>query len=321
MATPGGYRDICPLTQENRMRAHLPIALLVAAMLLAACNDTPLDTNRRVTEAPSATATASPDAVIGMDDQALDRVVEAAEATAEAGTVRFEITIETSDTPGQDGVQPISAEGEEDFDAQQRAVTFQGAGGELLALIDDTDVYVEVPGTEDDTWARVELDSLVAGDVGFGGPAGLPFRSAADNLQALQSAVVAAAEGGPEDVQDESMTRYDLTVDLTEAAEQAAEANQTWEALAEQSGITELDMQVWVDDSDLIRRVAYSLDLSQAEIDAATEGAEVDAAPQGVVTVVVDYFDFGADVEIELPDEDSIVDIDEEEIRDSLQGG
>lgn len=301
------------------MRAHLRTALLVAAMLLAACNNTPLDTTRTVTDAPSAPGTSSPEAEIGLDEEALDRVVEAAEATADAGTVRFEITIETSDTPGQDGVQPLSAEGEEDFDAQQRAITFDGGGGELRALIDGTDVYVEVPGTEDDTWARVELDSLVAGDVGFGGPAGLPFRSAADNLQALQHAIVGAAEGDEEDVQDETATRFDLTVDLAKAAEQAAEANETWEALAQQSGITELDMQVWVDDSDLIRRVAYSLDLSQAEIDAATEGADVEAEPQGVVTVTVDYFDFGADVEIELPAEDNIVDIDEQEIRDSLQ--
>ena len=303
------------------MRARRALVLPTLLLVLTACNSSGSGT----TDEPSAPATEASEDVSATeapstetDTAALDRVVEAAEATAEEGTVAFEITIETENTQGEDGVQPLSAEGQEDFENQQREVTFEAPGGELRALIDDTDVYVEVPGTEDETWARVELESLVAGGTGFGGPGGLPFRSASDNLRVLESAVTSAAEGEEEDVRGETATRYDLTVDLEQAAEQAAESNETWEALAEQSGITELDMQVWVDDSDLIRRIAYSLDLSQAQVDAATEGADVEVQPAGVVTVAVDYFDYGPEVEIELPEEDQIVDVDEEQIRDSL---
>lgn len=303
------------------MRARRALVLPTLLLVLTACNSTGSET----TDEPSVSASAPSEDVstteapsTETDTAALDRVVEAAEATAEEGTVAFEITIETENTQGEDGVQPLSAEGQEDFENQQREVTFEAPGGELRALIDDTDVYVEVPGTEDETWARVELDSLVAGGTGFGGPGGLPFRSASDNLRVLESSISAAAEGEEEDVRGETATRYDLTVDLEQAADQAAESNETWEALAEQSGITELDMQVWIDDNDLIRRIAYSLDLSQAEVDAATEGAEVAVEPQGNVTVAVDYFDYGTDVTIELPDEDQIVDVDEEQIRDSL---
>ena len=302
-----------------RARRALPALLLV----LAACNGAGSDvaddpTTAASPQASEASEASESTAVTETDADALERVVQAAEATAEEGTVAFEITIETQGTQGDDGVQPLTAQGHEDFEARQREVTFEAPGGELRALIDDTDVYVEVPGTEDETWARVELDALVAGGAGFGGPGGLPFRSATDNLQILEGAITGAAEGDEEDVRGETATRYDLTVDLEQAAEQAAESNETWEALAEQSGITELDMQVWVDDSDLIRRIAYSLDLSQAEVDAATEGADVEVEPQGTVTVAVDYFDYGTEVEIELPEDEQIVDVDEDEIRDSL---
>lgn len=299
-------------------------ALVVSALLLVltACNSTGSETVDDPTTATTTEASedvsASETTSSQTDTAALDRVVEAAEATAEEGTVAFEITIETENTQGEDGQQPLSAQGHEDFQNQQREVTFEAPGGELRALVDDTDVYVEVPGTEDETWARVELDSLVAGGTGFGGPGGLPFRSASDNLVVLESAITGASEGDEEDVRGETATRYDLTVDLEQAAEQAAEANETWEALAAQSGITQLDMQVWVDDSDLIRRISYSLDLSQAEVDAATEDAEVDVEPEGTVTVTVEYFDYGTEVDIELPAEDQIVDVDEAQIRDSL---
>lgn len=300
------------------------IVLLACALLLSACAGAGEDTAE--TQQPTAAATATVSATetdttaTGMDDEALTRVTEAAAATADEGTVRFQVTVSTEGTPGEDGTQPLEAEGEEDFEAEQRRLTFSGPGGELEMIVDGTDVYVEVPATEDATWARLELEGLVAGEVGFGGPAGLPFRSPRDNLAVLEDAVIAASEGVEEDVDGESATRYDLTVDLDQAAEQAAESGDTWSALSEQSGVTEMDMQVWIDAQERIRRIAYSLDLAQAEVDAATEGAEVEADPQGMVTVTVDYFDFGTPVDIAVPSDEDIVDVDEQEIRDSMQG-
>lgn len=305
------------------MPARRAVLLLVLLLLVTACSGAATsdagDPASDATEAqPAQTSSPSEDAVGATGDPGLDRIVESVEATAEQGTVAFEISIETEGTQGEDGVQPVSAEGTEDFDAEQRTLTFEAPGGQLRAIVDGTDIYVEVPGTEDDTWARVELESLIAGGVGFGGPGGLPFRSATDNLAVLERAVTAISAGDEEDIDGATTTRYDMTVDLALAAEQAAESNATWEALAEQSGLTQLDMQVWLDDSDLIRRIAYSLDLSQAEVEAATEDVEVDVAPQGTVTVLVDYFDYGTPVDIEIPAEDNIVDIDEDEVRDSL---
>ena len=305
-------------------RSQLPTAAMCAVLVLAGCNSGgPVDV--ATSDAPTAAATTP--ATEPNDPAALKAVTAAAAATADTGSATFTITVATEGTPGEDGVQPISAQGEEDFAAEQRTVTFQSPAGELTAIVDGTDIYVRLPGTEEETWARANLDELIAGDVGFGGPAGLPFRGSADNLLILRDAVTHAAAGQEEDLNGETATRYDLTVDLEQAAQEANEANDTIAAIAEQSGLTQLDMQVWVgedslsladDGLDLIRRVSYSLDLSQADVDIATEDAEVDADPAGVVTVTLDYADFGAHVRIEIPDESQVVDLDEQEIRDSM---
>ncbi len=214
----------------------------------------------KASEAPAAT---------GLGEEALEAVTAAAANTAGAGTSRFELFVETAGTGAGDGMQPVNVQGEEDFDARLRNLNFVGPEGALTVIVDDTDVYVEVPATEDEDWARIELDALMEDGVGFGRPAGLPFQSPQDNIAVLSDAITAAAEGGPEDLRGEPATRYDLVVDLEAAAEQAADdTNETFDAVVEQSGITELDMQVWVgDEDDRISRVSYTLGLAQADID------------------------------------------------------
>ncbi|HVM21201.1 MAG TPA: hypothetical protein VM307_14675 [Egibacteraceae bacterium] len=309
------------------MRRRFALALVaVCALVLAACNGATTDQTDTATgtETPTPADDATP---TGTDEEALERVTQAAANTAEEGTARFEIIVEAHGTGGGEGQQPVTVEGEEDFDAQQRRLTFVGPQGDLEVIVDDTTVYVQLPATEGDDWARVELEQMMSDDVGFGGPAGLPFQSPQDNLMVLQDAVTGAQQGDEEDVRGETSTRYDLTVDLEQAAQQSADdtAN-TFRAAVEQSGISQLDMQVWVDGEERINRVAYSLDLSQADVDELateleTEGVEADieGEPTGEIQVIIDYFDFGADVAIEVPSDDNVIDIDEDEVRGSFE--
>lgn len=300
------------------MRTPLLAVTLSLAIAAAGCADSQ-SASPDTSEAPSAQPTEVA-SVSGTDGAALERVSTAAANTVEAGTARFTLTVEGADSGGGEEAQAVIAEGEEDFAEQLRLVTFTGEAGELRTVVDDTTVYVELPATEGDDWARLELSELLD-DVGFGGPGGLPFQSSADNLEALETAIVAAAEGATEEVQGAPATRYDLRIDLEQAAQNSAgEVNDTFAATAEASGVTELDMAVWIDESDHISRVTYALDLSQAEdVEVATEDAEVDVEPTGQVSVTVEYYDIGADLDIEVPDEASIVDIDEDAIRDSFE--
>jgi hypothetical protein len=241
-------------------------------------------------------------------------------------------TTRADDTTGGGGAEddqresPVQVEGEIDFEADQRRLTFVGPDGELDMILDGSTAYIELPATEDDDWARIDLDELLDTQVGVGGPAALPFQDPADNLRVLQGNVIATSEEGTEEVDGEDTDRFRLVIDLEASVSDAPEDVQ--EALEEtlaRTGVQELEMHVWIDQDDLIRRVEYTLDLDEVRIDEEdttgsgdADGGAVQADPEGRLVVVFEYFDFGTDVQIELPDEENIVDIDEQAIRDSL---
>jgi predicted small secreted protein len=305
------------------MRHHSLAALLAAlALTLAACNggtteqaaEDDTDTDTPVTEQE----TPEPDGDV--DEDALERIADAAQNTIDEGTARFTIEIETAGTAGQDGTQPVTVEGEEDFDAELRRMTFEGPQGELDMIVEGTTMYIELPATEDEQWLRLELEELVQGEAGFGGPGGVPSQNPRDNLEILSAAARDAQEAGEEDVDGETTTRYDLVIDLDQAADTAEpDTEEALERMRAQTGVQTFDMSVWVDEDDRIRRISYTLDLGQAQVEETTEEGEVEADPQGEITVTVDYFDFGGDVNIEVPDDDQVIDADEEQIRRSFQ--
>jgi hypothetical protein len=293
-------------------RAVAALALLAAV----ACGDDDGDS-----AAPTTTSTTTDDrASRQVDQDVLDRVAHAVQATVGEGTARFTVTVETEDTgSGGDGTQPIEVDGEVDFDAEQRLLTLAGGQGELDVVVDGDVAYLELPATEGDDWMRIELEALFDDDVGMGGPAAIPFQDPEDNLRLLQGSAVHAAEEGEESVGGDDTTRYNLVIDLEAAAEEADdEVQDAVDETVDRTRLDELGMDVWIDDDDLIRRVAYTLDLDQAELSERDDEGSVEADPQGSVTVTVDYTDFGVEVDIEVPDDADVVDLDEDAVRDAI---
>jgi hypothetical protein len=301
-------------------------ALAASALLLVvACGDD--DDTTAGDDTTTTTTTTAPERDQQVDQEALDRVTAAVENTVAEGTARFDVTVETQGTgTGGDGEQPIEAEGEVDFDQEMRLITLSGPDGDLDVVIDGEIAYVELPATEGDDWMRIDLSALFDEDLGMGGPAGIPYQDPADNLRLLEGSAVHAQEAGEETVDGIDTTRYELVIDLEDAADEASQDVQdAVSAMAERTGLSELDIEVWVDDDDLIRRVAYTLDLGQAEVQETGTDAETDATveadPQGTVTVTVDYRDFGATLDIEVPADEDVIDLDEDAVRDALSGG
>lgn len=345
--------------------------LAAAAMMslgLVACTDDDADTDDTTTTTEADGTTTTVDDSAGVDEEALQRVVDAAQATIDEGTAAFRITAgqddgsaDTEDTTttteangadddddgttttattagddsetgtADDASQTLEVEidGEVDFDADQRSLTFVGPEGDLGVIMDGSTAYIELPATEGDDWVRTDLDELLGDDVGLGGPAGLPFQDPADNLRALEGNVTTAQQDGSEQVDGEDTDRYRLVIDLEASAEDASdEVSDALQDLVERTGAQELEMWVWVDEDDLIRRVQYELDLDQVrvdedDVDDGTNGdaGSVEADPEGTLLVTFDYSDFGLEVDIELPADEDIVDIDEEAIRDALDTG
>lgn len=308
-------------------RRRTALALFATAGLaLGACGN---DDDGTASPAPDDTAEDTTTTTEGpsgeVDQDVLDRISEAAGNTVEQGTARFTATAETRGTGEADGTSEVEVEGEVDFEGERRRLTFVGPDGDLDMVFDGSVVYIELPATEGDDWARIDLDRLLDDELGMGGPGALPFQDPADNLRVLEGTALEASELGTDDVDGTETTNYRVIIDLRAAGEEADDPDvaDAVERTADRTGLEELELQVWVDDDDLIRRVEYRLDLHQIEVseqDANGDGGTVEADPEGATILRIEYRDFGQDLEIEVPEDAQIVDIDEDAIRDSLEG-
>jgi LppX_LprAFG lipoprotein len=110
-------------------------------------------------------------------------------------------------------------------------------------------------------------------------------------LGLVASGITDVKEDGSEEIRGVPTTKYTGTIDLTEAAESAGDLEDALKGALEGAEFTTLPVQVWVDDDGLVRRFAYSLPV------AAERGG-------GTATVTVELYDFGANVEVEIPPED-----------------
>jgi hypothetical protein len=310
----------------HRRRTALAL-LATAALVLAACGDD--DTAADPADPASDDTTTTTEERTGeVDESVLEHIADAAERTVDEGTARFTIQASAEGTGGADGTSEVEVEGAVDFEEEQRQVTFVGPEGDLDLVVDGSVVYVELPATEDDDWARIDLDELLDEELGMGGPGAIPFQDPADNLRVLRGSAVEASEIDSDDTDSNDTdvagtTTYRVIIDLQAAAEDAdPDIEEATERMAERTGVEELEMQVSVDDDDLIRRIEYRLDLGQASVredDVDAEGS-VEADPEGLTILTIDYSDFGTSLDIEVPDDDQVIDIDEAAIRDAMEG-
>lgn len=294
-----------------------------ALLAVVACGDDD-DTTTADATTTSTTAATTDRSEWSVDQDALDAVTQAVENTVDEGTAAFTVTVEAGGTGTEaDGQAPIEAEGEVDFDNEMRRIVLVGPQGDLDVIIDGDVAYVELPATEGDDWMRIDLADLFDEDLGMGGPAGIPFQDPADNLRLLEASALHAAETGSETIDGTDTTRYELVIDIEAAADEARDDVQDAVSdISDRTGLQELEMEVWVDDDDLIRRVTYSIDLDQATVTETEDDADaaVEADPEGLVLVTVDYHDFGLTLDIEVPAEEDVIDLDEDAVRDAIQG-
>jgi hypothetical protein len=282
----------------------------------AALEDTPPPAPDTPEPAPD-----TPDPTVALDDEALERIADAAANTVDEGTARFTVTVETQDVTGTEGRQTVQADGEADFNADRRSLEFPLQQGTMRAIVDDAALYAQLPDTAGDQWARVQLDDVVRDDVALRGPGVLLVESPRDNLEMLRDLASDAREVGRDDVGGAATTHYELTIDLDRASDTARDrVPRTLDRYRQQAGESQIDMEVWVDDDDdVIRRIAYTLDLAQADVDVETDDQGLDTEPRGTLTVEIEYFDFGAPVDISVPDAQQVIDLDMELLRRSME--
>lgn len=235
-----------------------------------------------------------------------DRLAGAPAATQDAVSAR--VSIVTTFTGVDDPMladSEITGAGAFDFAGDRGHLAMQMPGMEdagvdhIETVFLDEVVYSQLPMPEGVQWLR--MDTAELGTQGLQQLGGASDPSA--NLDLLEGARD-VEEVGEEEVRGATTTRYRFTVDL-EAARGEADAEpqqQMLDTMREQLGTSELPMEVWLDGDDRVRR-------QRSEIDLDAMHAEGQAASGGTVVTVVEFHDFGVDVQVEAPPEQDTVDI------------
>lgn len=224
----------------------------------------------------------------------------AATTTEAAGSARMAMTVGV-------GGQELTAEGEFDFDDQRGRLSMDMSGvlSDLPDAPDDltfdtvydgTTIYYSSDlfgGTVDADWIRVDLSDLTAA-AGID-PSQLPT---SNNPTDVLTGLEAASEDGVEEVGQEEVrgtetTHYRATIDLASTFEEndAITDRDRFEAVLAQIGDDPVQTDVWLDDEGRVRRQSSSFGTGNAQVD-----------------LTMEMYDFGADVDVALPDEADTVD-------------
>ena len=254
-------------------------------------------------------AAVTPLAGCGAEDVASDvtseDVARAAEATIDAGGARLDL----NGTTNVHGKATIDLEGKGVMDARGNAeidFDFSGAGekGSLHQVIAGETIYMSSSLFEDlpdgKEWIKVDL-AKVTDDLGL---ENVPQTSGSDPRESLRNlrAVGDVEKVATDDVRGVSTTRYKATVELrrlpqlVEPAERAT-ARRSVQRLIRLLGKDTQQTEVWVDGKDLVRR-------TRDEVTVSAPGNQ-----KVTTTMILEYYDFGARVRVEVPADREVEDV------------
>lgn len=215
----------------------------------------------------------------------------ASDTTSKAGSSKFEQTTTTT-VAGKDVA--VKATGAFDQAKKTGQITVDLGGQSIDERFVDGQLYLAVPG-QTTSYYKVALSDLV----------GTSLASSTDptaGFQALKAASTGVTKVGKEQVRDASTTHYKGTYDAKAAlAKVDGAAKQLIQSTIDQSNLSQVPFDAWIDAQGRIRKLTQSLDLSTP----ATGGA----APQKVhSTTTIEVFDFGTKVDVTAPPADQVKD-------------
>jgi LppX_LprAFG lipoprotein len=252
-------------------------------------------------QAPTGT---EPSSTVPSESSAQEAVLQAGSKTQAAESARISFTGTMSGGPASGTI-----EGEGAFSGRQGRMTMDlsglsggvGLSGEMEMIFDELVFYMKFPAAMTQglpggkEWVKFDLAELGEQE-GFDLQQMMQLSGTdpSQSLDLLRAAGTDFREVGEEEVRGVSTTHYEGTVDLEKVAEQVPpEARESYRKLMELSGQGQIPMDVWIDDEGMTRRIAYEQKLGDGSTMALTQ----------------EYFDFGADVDVEPPPDDEVLDI------------
>lgn len=244
----------------------------------------------------------------GQLDPPAQRLADAPARTAAAETARM--ALESSTHMGGSGDArmdiTVTGEGEVDFAAEQVQLTITMPGpmpGDMEMVVDGDVVYMRMPFVDEEQWVRVDAagspDQMMQP-----GMAGDPTEA----LSALGAVGGEIEELGTEEVRGAATHGYAFEAP-------AGEVFPTADDQGERLSDVAVALEAWLDAEGRVRRLSQTVDLGELmsalePTNELPEDTELDFDMVGEQTTVIEFFDFGEPVVIEIPDEDLVEDQD-----------
>ncbi|MEV5341311.1 hypothetical protein AB0K93_22955 [Streptomyces sp. NPDC052676] len=277
----------------------IAIAAVTGSVVLSGCgggSDAETKGDRR---SPSASRSA------GAQEQGTREVRAAYDRTAEAGSARMTIRMKLS----ADG-KTVTSDGEGVIDlAEGDSVMTVGVQDKMLEQrVVDQVLYQKASGQkapDGKPWVKIDLKKVAARQ-GLNQQIGDPAQTAA-YAKAITDKDVTKV--GTEKIDGTSTTHYEVSVDVSELP--------GGERMSRQFGPT-LPMQVWLDDEGRLRR--QQVDMTVEAPASASATPDDGAAPQQLkMSTVMEFSDFGTDVDAEAPPAGQVADMTDEALRGAQQ--
>ncbi|MFI1418148.1 hypothetical protein ACH4VX_09155 [Streptomyces sp. NPDC020731] len=246
----------------------------------------------------------SPSASRNDEDRDTTAVRAAYDKTAEAESARMTVRMKLAaegETVTSDGKGVLDlAEGDS-------VMTITAQGESLEQRVVDEVLYQKTPGRDapgGKPWAKIDLRKVAAQEGVNNQRIGDPARTAAYAKAITDKDVT---EVGTEKIDGVNTTHYRVSVDVTRLP--------GGDRMREQLGPT-LPMQVWLDDEGRLRR--QQMDMTVRTAASASAKPDTGAAPQQLkMSTVMEFSDFGTEVDAEAPPAGQVADMTDKALQQS----
>lgn len=260
----------------------------------------------------------------GQSSSPEERLAASTEATSSAGSAELSMEMTMDMAEGSSGMNlTIEGEGAMDLDAQRGRLSLRipGMGSGMETIYDGDTIYTQMPAMltgGEARWVRQESPGLSEGVGTTGGFGGDPT----EMLDALQAVGGEIEELGSDEVRGDRVEGYEFTITAADL--------QGGQDVPDEIADLEVPTQAWLDSEDRLRRMVTEIDMDQVMDAAAGSGAEDGSGSQpeaaqamsGTMTMTMEFWNFGASVDVQPPDESEVIDADEldSQMMESMPG-
>jgi hypothetical protein len=268
----------------------LGVAGVLAGTVLVGCGD---DGDTKDGAGASSARTSA-----GAEERGTQAVRSAYDRTAEEDTAKVKLRVQTS---AEGRSETANGQGAVDLDDGDSAMTLTVQGGQIEQRVIDQVLYQKMPkgqAPNGKPWIRIDLGKVAAQQGAGDRPMSDPAQSAAYAKAITDKDVT---EKGTATIGGVKTTHYRVSVDVAELP--------NGDTLRKQVGPT-LPMDVWLDDEGRMRRQQMDMTLKAAP--ESTERSSADASPSAqkvTVRTVMDFTDFGTEVEADEPPAGQVTDM------------